>query len=123
MEPKIIKATSLKEYLTPEKCFIYENYGKEGENSLSIARARVEPGITTKTHYLDEIQEIYLIFHGKGKVFVGNFEPTIVSEGDVIVIPPKTSQKIQNIGSEDLIFYCICTPRFTANSYHQVNGL
>jgi hypothetical protein len=45
MEPKIVKAAELKEYLTPERCFIYENWGLVAANdpAVSIARARLEP--------------------------------------------------------------------------------
>jgi hypothetical protein len=51
MEPKIVKANSLKEYLTPERCFIFENCGiSTGDKKVSIAHARVEPGVSTKSH-------------------------------------------------------------------------
>jgi mannose-6-phosphate isomerase-like protein (cupin superfamily) len=120
MKPKIVKANTLKEYLTPERCFIFENWGlvSAGDKAVSIARARVEPGVTTKVHHLEKVQEIYLITQGKGKVYVGDLDPAEVAEGDVIVIPPETAQKISNIGKIDLIFYCICTPAFTENCYH-----
>jgi mannose-6-phosphate isomerase-like protein (cupin superfamily) len=120
MKPTIVKADSLKEYLTPEHCFIFENWGlvSAGDNAVSIARARVEAGVTTKAHHLDGVQEIYLITQGKGKVQISNMEPAIVAEGDVVVIPSGVSQKITNIGENDLIFYCICTPAFTPQCYH-----
>ena len=44
-------------------------------------------------------------------------EPTMVSTGDVIVIPAGASQKITNTGKTDLVFYCVCTPRFTEACY------
>jgi len=120
MKPTIVKATSLKEYLTPEHCFIYENWGtvSGGDKKVSIARARVEPGVTTKAHHLDRVQEIYLIVKGSGKVDVAGLEPTEVAQGDTVIIPPNVSQRITNIGKTDLIFYCICTPAFTENCYH-----
>ena len=114
MEPKIVKANVLYEYLTPEHCFIAENYSSK---SISIARARIKPGVTTRAHHLKEVEEIYLVTAGKGKVIVGELEPTEVGIGDIVIIPPSTSQKIANIGETDLIFYCICTPRFTADCY------
>jgi mannose-6-phosphate isomerase-like protein (cupin superfamily) len=120
MKPKIVKATSLKEYLTPERCFVFENWGlvSSGDKTVSIARARVEPGVTTKAHHLEGVQEIYLIAKGKGKVQIGGLEPADVTEGDMVIIPQGTSQKITNIGQTDLIFYCICTPAFTQDCYH-----
>jgi len=120
MKPKIVKATSLKELLMPERCFVFENWGvgSSGDTAVSIARARVEPGVTTKAHHLEGIQEIYLIVKGKGKVQIGGLEPTNVSEGDTVIIPEGTSQKITNVGKTDLTFYCICTPAFTQDCYH-----
>ncbi len=114
-QPKIIKKTTPKEYFTSERCYVAENYSTE---TVSIARATVKPGVTTKAHHLkNSVQEIYIITSGKGKVHVGNLEPAEVSPGDVVVIPANTSQKISNIGKSDLIFYCVCTPRFTEKCY------
>ena len=114
MEPKIVKAGALNEYLTPERCYIAENYSS---NEVSIAVARVKPGVTTKAHHLKEIQEIYIITSGEGKVAFSGLEPTAVGVGDVIVIPAGASQKITNTGQTDLVFYCVCTPRFTEDCY------
>jgi mannose-6-phosphate isomerase-like protein (cupin superfamily) len=120
MMPRIIKADSLTEYLTPERCFIYENWGlvRGNDDAVSIARARVEPGVSTKTHHLEGVQEIYVITQGKGLVQIGTLEPAEVTQGDTVVIPAGTRQKITNIDKTDLIFYCICTPAFTEACYH-----
>lgn len=119
MLPKIVKANSLKEVLTPERCFIYETWGiSTGDRKVSIARARVEPGVTTKAHHLEGTQEIYIITKGKGVVTIGDLEPAEVTEGDTVMIPAGISQRIKNTGQTDLIFYCICTPSFTPNCYH-----
>ena len=114
MQPKIVKANILKPYLTPERCYIAENYS---DKDVSIAVATVKPGITTKAHHLKGIQEIYIITAGEGKVAFSGLKPTKVSVGDVIVIPAGASQKITNTGKTDLVFYCVCTPRFTETCY------
>jgi mannose-6-phosphate isomerase-like protein (cupin superfamily) len=49
---------------------------------------------------------------------IGGLEPTKVAEGDIVIIPAGTSQKITNIGKNDLLFYCICTPAFRQDRYH-----
>ena len=95
MNPKIVKANSLNPYLTPERCFIAENYSSKG---VSIAVAIVKPGITTKAHHLKKIQEIYIIISGEGIVTFSGLKPTRVDTGDVIVIPAGVSQKITNTG-------------------------
>ena len=114
MQPKIIKANIPIEYLTPERCTVAENYSC---TDVSIAQATVKPGVTTVPHHLIGVQEIYIITSGKGKVSVGDLEPTNLGVGDVVIIPPMTSQKISNTGTTDLVFYCVCTPRFTQEFY------
>jgi mannose-6-phosphate isomerase-like protein (cupin superfamily) len=114
MKAEIVKAISLKEYLTPERCFISENLSSE---KVSIARARVKPGVTTVAHHLVGVDEIYIITKGRGKVNVENLDPAGVTVGDMVAIPPGTSQRITNVGTTDLVFYCVCTPRFTAERY------
>ncbi len=114
IQPKIIKYSSLSETQTPERCFIAENWS---DPAVSIARARVQPGVTTVPHHLKATQEIYIIAAGTGKLTVGTLPPTEVSEGDVVVIPAGNSQKITNTGNVDLVFYCVCTPRFTPQCY------
>jgi mannose-6-phosphate isomerase-like protein (cupin superfamily) len=109
-----VKSNIPNEYLTPERCFIAENFS---DKDVSIARATVKPGITTKAHHLKKIQEIYIITAGEGKVTFSSLEPTNVTVVDVIVIPAGISQKITNIGQTDLVFYCVCTPRFTEECY------
>lgn len=111
---KIVKDKSLKDYSTSERCFVVENYSDE---LVSIARARVKPGVTTIAHHLKGATEIYLVARGRGKVEVGNLPPTEVAAGDVVVIPAGVSQKITNTGKTDLIFHCICTPRFTPDCF------
>jgi mannose-6-phosphate isomerase-like protein (cupin superfamily) len=116
MKAKIVKAKALSETETPERCFISENYSN---GHISIAQARVKPGITTVAHHLEGVDEIYLIVSGRGQVDVGDLEPTMVGAGDLIVIPAGASQRISNVGRRDLVFYCICTPRFTPECYRE----
>jgi mannose-6-phosphate isomerase-like protein (cupin superfamily) len=114
MKPKIVKANSLKETPTSERVLIAENYSADG---ISIAQARVKPGITTIAHHLVGINEIYLITSGEGQVDVGDIKSTSVTQGDLVIIPAGEPQRISNIGKKDLVFYCICTPKFTAECY------
>ncbi len=116
MKPKIVKAESLHEYLTPERCFIVENYGADS-GKVSIAKATVKPGVTTVAHHLEGIEEIYIITQGKGVMDIVGLEPAEVGVGDVVIIPDGTSQRISNTGQDDLVFYCVCTPRFVEERY------
>lgn len=122
MKIAVIKPDVAEEFFTSEQCFILEVWNTPEDADVSIARARVEPGVATKLHYLEGIHERYLIVSGKGSVMIGDLPPTEVGAGDIVVIPKNTSQSITNIGDTDLIFYCICSPRFIPESYKQING-
>lgn len=105
-----------REYFTPEGCHILESWNDASDDAVSIARARVEPGVTTQLHRLRGVVERYLIIEGEGRAAVGGVE-TEVRPGDVVVIPAGESQQIANTGARDLVFYCICSPRFTQDCY------
>jgi mannose-6-phosphate isomerase-like protein (cupin superfamily) len=107
------------EFLTPERCYIVETYATD-EDSMSIARARVEPGVTTAWHLVEHTTERYIIAEGRGRVEVGDFPAVDVGPGDVVMIPSATRQRIANVGAVDLIFYCVCTPRFHSKNYRSL---
>jgi mannose-6-phosphate isomerase-like protein (cupin superfamily) len=104
------------EVLTGERCSILETWNDASDPDVSLARARVAPGVTTVLHAL-AVDERYLIVSGKGRVEVEGLEPCRVSPGDVVLIPRGRSQRIENEGPEDLVFLCICTPRFEPRHY------
>lgn len=117
MKPVIKKCDLSAEYYFAEGCFITELSNSTDDLQVSIARARVEPGKTTKWHYLQGITERYMIIEGTGSVEVGDLEPQRVNTGDVVIIPPGERQRISNIGNDDLIFLAICSPRFEEPAY------
>lgn len=100
-----------------EGCYITELSNTEDDPGLSIARARVEPGVTTRWHRLANTTERYCILSGKGIAEIGSALPLKVSAGDVVLIPPMERQRITNSGTEDLVFLAICTPRFDVGNY------
>lgn len=107
------------EYATPEDCRILESWNDASDAAASIARARVAPGVTTRPHRLKGVIERYLIVEGRGRVKIDGREQE-VGPGDVVVIPAGISQQVTNTGAADLVFYCICTPRFTAQYYEDL---
>ena len=124
MDPFIIHQdeTKSKEFYTEEKCYISELSNGNGDAEMSIARARVEPGVTTAWHRLKTTTERYHIISGKGRVEVGSLPPEEVSSGDTVFIPPMCAQRITNIGEDDLIFLAICTPPFSEEDYEDMEG-
>ncbi|HKJ52646.1 MAG TPA: cupin domain-containing protein [Gammaproteobacteria bacterium] len=117
MLSEVRKANTAEEYLTPERCHITEVANDGGDEQVSIARARVEPGVTTAWHRLAGIGERYLIVSGLGRVQLGELEAIEVGPGDVVRIPAGVAQRIANIGKLDLVFYAICSPPFSNECY------
>lgn len=117
MQPEIKYASAAVEYDTDERCAILEVANDADDAAVSIARARVGPGVTTAWHRLQGIAERYLVIKGTGLVEVGDLPATEVGPGDVVRIPPGVAQRIRNIGEGDLLFYVICSPRFVPEAY------
>lgn len=113
---------SKKEFLIPEGCYIIELSNTADDPEVSVARARVEPGVTTRWHRLRGITERYIILEGKGRVEVGSDPAREVAAGDVVLIPPLCPQRITNIGLDDLVFLAVCTPRFENKDYEDIDN-
>ncbi|NEX19417.1 cupin domain-containing protein [Thiorhodococcus mannitoliphagus] len=104
-----------------EGCFILESWNSPDDPAVSVARARVEPGVTTRLHRLEGIVERYLILSGKGIVEVAGLQSKAVGVGDVVYIPAGCGQRIRNHGEVDLVFLAICSPRFQASAYQDID--
>jgi len=111
-----------REYLTAERCHILELSNSPDDVAVSIARARVEPGVTTRWHRLTDIVERYVILEGAGSVEVGRLPAESVATGDVVCIPAGERQRIRNVGASDLVFLAICTPRYVESAYEDVDA-
>ena len=121
---EIIKKLDLsQEFYTDEKCYITELSNTADDPAASVARARVEPGATTRWHRLRGTVERYCILSGRGLAEVGTLPPETVEAGDVVLIPPMCRQRITNIGPEDLVFLAICTPRFSGDAYDDMEEI
>lgn len=120
MNPAIRPLDPAAEFYTEEKCHVLELSDFADDPDCSIARARVEPGVTTRLHRLNGVAERYVILEGRGRAEIGGLPPQDVGPGDVVLIPPGTSQRIANAGKTDLVFLAICTPRFRRETYEDV---
>ena len=108
------------EFHIDEGCHIIEMLQADDDPRLSIARARVEPGATTRWHRLNGITERYVVIEDEGLVEVGSLAPQQVHPGDVVLIPPGCRQRISNTGPGDLLFLAICTPPFQPGAYQDI---
>lgn len=120
MQPAVLKANPGAEFDTPEQCWILELSNSAADPQLSIARARVAPGVTTHWHRLRGIAERYVIVEGTGRVEVADLAPREVAAGDVVLIPPGARQRIANTGARELVFLALCTPRFVPEAYEDL---
>ena len=110
------------EYFFEEGCHILELSNAPDDPEVSIARARVEPGVTTRLHRLEGITERYVMLEGHGAVCVGDMPPREVGPGDVVIISPLCPQQIENTGDSDLVFLAVCTPRFVREAYQDIDA-
>lgn len=119
---KHLHAPDGKEFFTRERCHITELLNDPAQPGLSIARCRVEPGVTTELHRLSGTAETYLIERGAGLMDDGAGNSFVVGVGDSVVIPKGYPQRITNTGEGDLVFLAICNPRFTPDCYQPAEG-
>jgi len=117
MPAKIVYSQSTQEHWFKEGCYIQEIGNDADDPDVSVARARVRPGEQTSWHRLEGVVERYLIVAGSGTVEIGDLAPAGVGSGDLVLIPAGVRQRIRNDGSDDLVFYAICSPRFSAGCY------
>lgn len=118
----IIHNDGSSEYYFREGCFVTEWWNVAEDPLVSIARVRVEPGVTTAWHRLEGVVERYVILEGEGMAGIGDSVPERVGPGSVVVIPAGVPQRIGNFGARDLVFLAVCTPRFRAEIYHEVES-
>jgi mannose-6-phosphate isomerase-like protein (cupin superfamily) len=116
----IQRANPAAERLTHERCQILELQNFPADPACSIAQARVAPHTTTRWHRLSGITERYVILAGSGQVEIGREPATPIGPLDVVHIPPEVPQRITNTGSTDLVFLCVCTPRFVQDAYTDI---
>ena len=113
----IIKAADKKEFYIEENCFITELINASDTPKCSVSKARVEVGAATQPHALRDTDELYYILAGRGEMEIDGFITGTAEQGDLVFIPQNARQCIRNTGNEDLVFLCICTPRFEMGNY------
>jgi mannose-6-phosphate isomerase-like protein (cupin superfamily) len=111
-----IPAGGAGEFWTGERCYITELVNNDKSPSVSLAVARVEPGVRTQLHSLSGIEEIYIVCSGRGVIEIDGVEQE-VNTGDQAIVPASAAQRITNTGSDDLFCYCLCRPRFRPDLY------
>jgi len=105
-----------KEFFTRERCFITEILNTGDIPNVSLARARVGPGVTTELHRLS-VDEVYYILEGIGALEIDCSPAKEMRPGDAAFIKAGSAQRITNISDSELVFLCICVPGFSPGVY------
>jgi mannose-6-phosphate isomerase-like protein (cupin superfamily) len=120
MRPCHIPDAASEPFETRERCVITELLNTPESPAASLAEARVAPGVITESHALG-VDEVYVITQGEGRMELED-RRFAVKAGDAVTIPAGAAQRIENTGAEDLVFLCLCTPRFTPDTYRPLEG-
>lgn len=111
---RVSRHAELESYRTKDGSMIREwaGPGYSPARNLSLAEATVPPGGATTPHFHRASEEIYLLTAGRGLLRVGEEEREVVA-GDCAVIPPGTVHGLRNVGTEDLVVVCACSPAYS----------
>ncbi len=110
------------EYWFEEGVFITELLNHPAVADASVARARLPAGRRTRWHALDGTSEHYIIESGTGVAEVGP-QSIRVGPGDQVIIPAGERQRIAADPGAELVFLCVCTPRFEPQNYRDLEAL
>ena len=106
-------------FATAERCTITELLNDPACPGVSLALARVEPGVTTRLHAVEGTVERYVVLGGEGVVEVGGATARVAA-GDRVLIPAGVPQRIAATVDRALEFHCVCTPRFRQDNYRDL---
>jgi len=85
---------------------------REGSENLSLARATVMPGATTRWHRHSRSEEIYYVLRGAGLLAI-EAQRHEVAAGDARLIPAGAEHRITCLGAEPLVILCACSPPYS----------
>ena len=77
----------------------------------SLAEEILPPGRAVTPHHHRELEEIYYILSGCGRMTVGE-ESSEVAAGDAIYVPRGHRHTLENIGSDPIRLLVVCGPAF-----------
>jgi HAD superfamily hydrolase (TIGR01509 family) len=81
--------------------------------NVTLAEAVVFRGRSTMAHQHKRTEEIYYFTQGRGTMIFNGKVKFKVKKGDGVLIPPGTTHKVINTGSEDIKILCVCAPPYS----------
>ncbi len=112
---------TLREYYTKDRYYVTEWWNTSDDAALSVARLRIEPGVTTRPYRLRGITERYLFLSGHGVVMVDGVAQE-VAPGAGVLIKAGAARSVRNLGNRDLGLLAICRPRYRRLSHEVARG-
>ena len=106
---KLTSVEAVEAFVTKDGSTIRELHHSEVQ---SLAEATLEVEQATERHYHRVAQEIYFVLKGQGKMEIDG-EITHVRPGDAVLIPAGALHQLENNGTSELRFLCICAPPYS----------
>lgn len=91
-----------------------------GTSKIWTGLSIVDPGYTSNPHSHDDLEEVFYVVSGTGRIRIGEEEEDI-APGSCIFAPPKTIHQLINTGQEILKVYAVTSPPFTPTYFKDVH--
>jgi mannose-6-phosphate isomerase-like protein (cupin superfamily) len=91
-----------------------------GTHNLWMGITEIDAGSSSSLHLHDDLEEIFFVIGGQGKIRVDNEEETI-GPGSCIYIPIGCSHQLTNLGSETLKVVASASPPFDREKFDKVH--
>ena len=82
-----------------------------GITQCSLAEEILPPGRAVTPHHHRELEEIYYILSGSGRMTVGE-ESNEVAAGDAVYVPRGHRHTLENTGDQPIRLLVVCGPAF-----------
>ena len=105
---KVASLKTVEPYTTKDGSTIRELHRTDAQ---SLAEATLEPGQATERHYHGAAQEIYFVLKGSGAMEVDG-KTRHIRPGEAVLIPAGAWHTLENDGTSELRFLCICAPPY-----------